>query len=137
MTEREALEKCMVQWTKIYHELIKMEAAATDGELFHIPTLGTIKCRILRSMGVSDDDYPLNSCYLCKYVETRHPRPKNEFIACKYCPLKGYAWEQCETDGPYLACENAYDDDCFGEAAEYAQEIIDACDAALEDLDEE
>ena len=36
-----------------------------------------------------------------------------------------------------LFLSNAYDAECFGEAAEAAQEIIDACDRALEDLDDE
>ena len=138
MTKREALEKCMVQWTKIYHELIKMDAAQRDGELFQIPTFSMLKRKVLRSMGVSDDDYPLNSCYLCEYVQTQHPTPEHAPIACEHCLLKGYAWEQCEMDGPYLACENAYEaEELLDEAADYAQEIIDACDRALEDLDNE
>ena len=137
MTKREALEKCMAQWQQIHTELIKMDAMQRDGELFHIPTLGTIKGRVLRNAGVSYDDWPLNSCYMCEYVQTKHPTPPTEYIACGYCPLKGYAWEQCETDGPYLACGNAYDDECFGDAADYAQEIIDACERALGDLDDE
>ena len=135
MTKREALEKCMDQWQWIHTELSKMEAAAADGEPFQIPTFNTLKCRALRNAGVSDNDYPLNSCYLCEYVQRRHSTPYNEPLACEYCPLKGYAWEQCETDGPYLACADAYDEYCFGDAADYAQEIIDACERALEDLD--
>ena len=137
MTKREALERCMIQWTKIYHELVRMEAAATDGELFQIPVFSVFKREVLRSMGVSEDDRPINSCYICEYVETNYPTPYNALLACEYCPLKGYAWEQCETDGPYLACENAYDDEWFGDAADCAQEIIDACDRALEDVDNE
>ena len=137
MTKREALEKCMDQWQWIHTELCKMDAAAADGEQFHIPTFGTVKCRVLRTAGVSDDNWPLNSCYLCEYVQTQHPTPPTEYIACEYCPLKGYAWEQCETDGAYLACNVAYDEECFGDAAEYAQEIIDACDEALTDLEDD
>ena len=135
MTKREALEKCMDQWQRIHTELYKMDAAAADGEQFQIPTFSMLKRRVLRNMDVSDDDYPLNACYMCEYVQTWHPTPYNVSMACEYCPLKGYAWEQCETDGPYLACEDAYDKECFGDAAEYAQEIIDACERALEDLD--
>lgn len=135
MTKREALEKCMDQWQWIHTELIKMEAAAIDGELFHVPTLDQLKRKALRDANVSADDYPLNGCYLCEYVDIEHPMPHTKPLACEYCPLKGYAWEQCETDGSYLACNDAYDEECFGDAAEYAQEIIDACERALEDLD--
>lgn len=137
MTKREALERCMVQWTKMYHELIGLEAAAEDGELDDVPGFGLFKRIVLRNAGVSEDSRPINSCYLCEYVQTEHPTPYNALLACEYCPLKGYAWEQCETDGPYLACENAYDEKWFGDAADYAQEILDACDRALEDLDDE
>lgn len=131
MMKREALERCMVQWTKLYHGLVKMEAAASDGELSQIPVFNMFKRKALRSMGVSDDAYPINSCYLCEYTLV------DGAPDCLTCPLKGYAWEQCETDGPYLACENAYYAEDFGGAAEYAQEILDACDRALEDLDNE
>ena len=131
MMKREALEQCMVQWTKIYHELAKMEAAATDGELFQIPHFGLIKRKALQTMGVSTEDYPRHLCYLCEYTLV------DDVADCLVCPLKGYAWKLCETDGAYLACETAYDEECFGEAAEYAQEIIDACNTALEDLDDE
>ena len=130
MTKREALEKCKAHWQRIYNELVKMEAAAEDDELSQIPVFTMFKYKVLKSMGVSDGDRPINSCYLCDYVETKY-----DAIACEHCPLKGYAWEQCETDGPYLACENAYDDEWFGDAADCAQEIIDACNRALEDLD--
>lgn len=129
MMKREALEKCMIQWTKLYHELIKMEAAAEDDELYQIPTLSMLKRRVLKTMGVSDDDYLISGCYLCEYTLA------DGVSDCLVCPLKGYAWEQCETDGPYLACDNAYDAEDFGEAADYAQEILDACNRALEDLD--
>ena len=132
MTKREALEKCRAHWQRIYNELVKMEAAAEDDELSQIPVFSMFKYKVLKSMGVSDGDRPIHSCYLCDYVETKYAA-----IACEYCPLKGYAWEQCETDGPYLACENAYDDEWFGDAADCAQEIIDACNRALEDLDNE
>ena len=141
MMKREALEKCMDQWQRIYAELYKMDAAAADGEQFYIPTLNMLKRKVLRNAGVSDDAHPINWCYLCKYVDIEHPTPRREPLACEYCPLKGYAWEQCETDGSYLACNDAYDaaldSNCFGDAAEYAQEIIDACKRALEDLDNE
>ena len=137
MTKREALERCREQWQQMYTELYKMEAAAEDDELDEVPGFGLFKRRVLRNAGVSKDSHPINSCYLCKYVQTKHPTPSTEPIACEYCPLKGYAWEQCETDGFYLACENAYDKGWFGEAAEYAQKIIDACNRALEDLDDE
>ena len=140
MTKREALEKCMDQWQRIHTELSKMAAAAAGGEQFQIPTFSMLKRKVLRSMGVSDDDYPLNSCYLCDYVQTTHPTPYNEPLACEYCPLKGYAWEQCETDGPYIGCYNALDAKCFEDAAYCAWEIIRACDKALtylEDDDEE
>ena len=131
MTKREALEQCMVQWTKLYHELIKMDAAQRDGELFQIPSFNVIKQRVLKTMGVPEEDYPISGCYLCEYTLV------DGVSDCLVCPLKGYAWEQCETDGPYLACYNAYDEECFGEAADYAQEILDACERALEDLDDE
>ena len=137
MTKREALEKCMDQWQRIHTELIKMDAAAADGELFQIPTFSMLKRRVLRNAGVSDADYPLNSCYMCEYVQTWHPTLRIEPLACEYCPLKGYAWDQCETDGPYLACEDAYAVKCFGDAADYALEICVACERALEDDDEE
>ena len=88
-------------------------------------------------MGVPTEDQPRNACYLCEYVHTQYPAPYGASLLCEYCPLKGYVWEQCETDGPYLLCESAYDEECFGDAAEYAQEIIDACERALEDLDNE
>ena len=131
MMKREALEKCLIQWTKLYHELIKMDAAQRDGELFQIPSFNVIKHRVLKTMGVPVEDYPISGCYLCEYTLV------DGVSDCLVCPLKGYAWEQCETDGPYLACYNAYDEECFGEAADYAQEILDACDRALEDLDDE
>ena len=134
MTKREALKKCMDQWQRIHTELSKMEAAAEDGELFRLPTFSMLKREILRNAGVSGDDHPINWCYLCGYVETAYPTPVHVPIACEYCPLKGYAWEQCEADGPYLACNDAYDEECFGVAADYALEIIDACERALEDL---
>lgn len=104
MTKREALEKCMDQWQRIHNELVKMEAAAEDGELFQIPTFSMLKRKVLRHAGVPTEDQPRNACYLCEYVETWHPTPRKEPLACEYCPLKGYAWEQCETDGFYLAC---------------------------------
>ena len=132
MTKREALEKCMDQWQRIHTELIKMDAAAADGELFQIPTLNQLKRKALRDAGVSDGDYPLNACYLCEYVHTQHPTPHTEPLACEYCPLKGYAWEQCEMDGAYLACNDAYDEERFGDAADYALEISNACERALE-----
>ena len=135
MTKREALEKCMDQWQRIRTELIKMDAAVANGERFQIPLFDRLKRIVLKTMEVSDDDYPLNSCYLCDYVQTKYPTPYTEPIACEYCPLKGYAWEQCEMAGPYLACADAYDEECFGDAAGYALEIIDACERALEDLD--
>lgn len=131
MTKREALEKCMVQWQQIQIELYKMEAAQRDGELFQIPLFSQAKRNALKTMGVPVEDYPISGCYLCEYTLV------DGVSDCLVCPLKGYAWEQCETDGPYLACYNAYDEERFGEAAEYAQEILDACDRALEDLDDE
>ena len=131
MTKREALEKCMVQWQQIQIELYKMEAAQRDGELFQIPLFSQAKRNALKTMGVPVEDYPISGCYLCEYTLV------DGVSDCLVCPLKGYAWEQCETDGPYLACYNAYDEERFGEAAEYAQEILDACDRALEDLDNE
>ena len=131
MTKREALEKCRAHWQQLYHELVKMEAAAEDDELYQIPTFSMLKCRVLETMGVSDDDYPISGCYLCEYTLV------DGVSDCLVCPLKGYAWEQCEADGPYLACENAYDAEDFGEAADCAQKILDACDRALEDLDNE
>ena len=145
MTKREALEKCVDQWQRIHNELASLEAAAADGELRRLAAFGILrlaafnilKRKVLRNAGVSDDARPINWCYLCEYVQTQHPTPDTEPIACEHCPLKGYAWEQCETDGPYLACENAYDEECFGDAADHAQEIIDACNRALEDLDNE
>ena len=137
MTKRAALEKCMDQWQWIHTELIKMDAAAADGEQFQVPTFSMLKRRVLRNANVSDGDYLLNSCYLCKYVQTKHPTMNTELLACEYCPLKGYAWEQCEMDGPYIECSNAYDEKWFGDAADYALEIIEACERALEDLDNE
>ena len=137
MTKREALEKCMDQWQRIHTELSKMDAAAEDGELFRLPTFSMLKREILRNAGVSDDAYPINSCYMCEYVETAYPTPVHVPIACEHCLLKGYAWEQCEADGPYGACEDAYIAECFGDAADYALEIIDACERALGDLDNE
>lgn len=137
MTKREALEKCMDQWQLIHTELSRTDAAAADSERFRTLTLNALKRKVLRSAGVSDDDYPLNSCYMCEYVQRQHPAPRREPLACEYCPLRGYAWEQCETDGSYLACVDAYDEDCFGDAADYALEIIEACERALEDLDNE
>ena len=131
MTKREALEKCMVQWQQIQIELYKMEAAQRDGELFQIPLFSQAKRNALKTMGVPVEDYPISGCYLCEYTLV------DGVSDCLVCPLKGYAWEQCETDGPYLACYNAYDEERFGEAAEYAQEILDACDRALEVLDDE
>lgn len=129
--KREALEQCLIQWTKIYHELIEMDAAQCDGELFQIPTFSMLKRKALEAAGVPTKDHPINSCYMCEYTSV------DSAPDCLVCPLKGYAWKQCETDGPYLACEYAYDAECFGEAADYAQEILDACDRALEDLDDE
>ena len=137
MMKREALKKCMDQWQQIHTELYKMDVAAEDDELFQIPPFSTFKHKVLRNAGVSDDAHPINSCYLCEYVQTQHPMSYTEPLACEHCPLKEYAWEQCEADGPYLACEDAYILECFGDAAEYAQEIIEACERALEDLDNE
>ena len=131
MMKREALENCMAQWQQIQIELYKMEAAQRDGELFQIPTFNALKHKALRTMGVSTEDYPINKCYLCEYTLV------DGVSDCLVCPLKGYAWEQCETDGPYLTCETAYDEEWYDDAADYAQEIIDACDRALEDLDDD
>ena len=131
MTKREALEKCMDQWQWIHAELYKMDAAAADGELFQIPAFNMLKRRVLRNMDVSEDSHPTNSCYLCEYTLV------DGAPDCLVCPLKGYAWEQCETDGSYLACENEYEGECFGDAADYALEICVACERALEDLDNE
>ena len=131
MMKREALERCMAQWTKICHELIKMEAAQRDGELDAVPPFSMLKNKALKTMGIHEADYPRNLCYLCEYTLV------DDVADCLVCPLKGYAWKQCETDGPYLACYNAYDEEWYGEAADYAQEILDACDRALEDLNDE
>lgn len=131
MMKREALERCMAQWTKIYHMLVKMEAAAEDDELDAVLPFSILKRRVLYTMGVPTEDHPISSCYLCEYTLV------DGVSDCWVCPLKGYAWEQCSTDGPYIACENAYDEEWYGEAAECAQEIIDACARALEDLDDE
>ena len=132
MMKREALERCRDQWQRIRTELYKMDAMQRDGELFQIPPFGMFKRKALRTMGVPVEDSPISECYLCEYTLV------DGVSDCLVCPLKGYAWEQCETDGPYLACENAYDDDeCFGDAADYALEIIEACERALEDLDNE
>lgn len=130
MMKREALEKCMDQWQWIHTELIKMEAAAEDDELDAVPTFSKLKRKALYAMGVPAEDRPLNGCYLCEYTLV------DGAPDCLVCPLKGYAWEQCEMDGPYLACEDAYNDEWFGDAADCAQTIIDACDRALEDLDD-
>lgn len=135
--KREALERCREQWQQIHTELYKMEAAQRDGELFPILNISMLERKVLRRMGVADDDHPINSCYLCEYVQTEHPTPGTEPIACEHCPLKGYAWEQCETDGPYQMCKDAIDAEHYAEAAQHAQEIIDACDRALGDLDNE
>lgn len=131
MTKREALERCMAQWQQIQIELYKMEVAAIDGELDVVPPFSLIKRKALQIMGIPVEDYPISLCYLCEYTLV------DGVSDCLVCPLKGYAWEQCETDGPYLACENAYDDGWYDDAADYAQEILDACDRALEDLDDE
>ena len=131
MTKREALEKCLIQWQQMQIELYKMEAAQRDGELFQIPPFSQAKRKALEAAGVPTKDHPINSCYMCEYTLV------DDVPDCLVCPLKGYAWKQCETDGPYLACEYAYDAECFGEAADYAQEILDACGRALEDLDDE
>lgn len=131
MMKREALERCLMQWTEIYHTLVKMEAAQHDGELDAVPPFSTLKHKALKTMGIPVADYPINECYLCEYTLV------DGVPDCLVCPLKGYAWELCETDGAYLACETAYDEEWYDEAADYAQEIIDACDAALEDLDDE
>ena len=137
MTKREALERCMAQWQQIQIELYKMEAAADDDELYQVPNMIQLKRKVLREADVSDGDWPLNICYMCEYVETAYPTPVHVPIACEHCLLKGYAWEQCEADGPYGACEDAYIAECFGDAADYALEIIDACERALGDLDNE
>lgn len=131
MMKREALKKCRSQWQWIHTELIKMEAAAEDDELDDVPGFGLFKRIVLRNAGVSEDSHPINSCYLCEYSMV------DGVPDCLVCPLKGYAWEQCETDGAYLACENAYDDGWFGDAADYALEICVACERALKDLDNE
>ena len=130
MMKREALERCMAQWQQIQIELYKMEAAQHDGELFQIPLFSQAKRNALEAAGVPTKDHPINSCYMCEYTLV------DDVPDCLVCPLKGYAWKQCETDGPYLACEYAYDAEDFGEAADYAQEIIDACDEALNDLED-
>ena len=138
MTKREALEKCMDQWQRIHNELVKMSSAT----LVIVPTLNQLKRKALREAGVSDSGYPLNACYLCEYVQTQHPTqhptPRREPLACEYCPLKGYAWDQCEDKGSSYTdfCE-AYDSDHFEVAADYALKIIAACERALEDLDNE
>ena len=137
MMKREALERCIAQWQQIQIELYKMEAAAIDDELDAVPVFSMLKRKVLRNAGVSEDNRPMNSCYLCEYVETEHPAPATESLACEYCPLNGYAWEQCAMDGPYFTCVDAYDEGWFGDAADCAQKIIAACDAALEDLDDE
>lgn len=131
MMKREALERCRDQWQRTRTELYKMEAAAEDDELYQIPTFNMLKRRVLETMDVPVEDRPISGCYLCEYTLV------DGVYDCLVCPLKGYAWEQCETDGPYLACENAYDDEWYGEAADYAQEIIDACDEALNDLEDD
>ena len=137
MTKREALEKCMDQWRLIYNELRRMEVAAEDGEVYQVPTMNPLKRGALYEAGVSDDDFPLNACYMCEYVQTTYPTAYNEPMACEFCPLKGYAWEQCETDGPYIGCDNALDAECFVEASDCASEIIRACERALEDLEDD
>ena len=137
MMKREALEKCMDQWQRIRTELSKMEATADDGNVFQIPLLNRLKREALYEAGVSDGDFPLNACYMCEYVQITRPTAYNEPMACEFCPLKGYAWEQCETDGPYIGCDNALDAEWFGDAADCALEIIRACDEALNDLEDD
>lgn len=128
MMKREALEQCLIQWQRIHNELVKMSTAT----LVIVPTLNQLKYKALRNMGVSDDDYPINECYMCEYTLV------DGVPDCLVCPLKGYAWERCEGEDSFYTdfCE-AYDSDHFEVAADYAQEIIDACDRALEDLDSE
>ena len=125
MMKREALKRCRDQWQQIYDELVRMDAAQRDDELFQKPTFNMLKRRVLETMGIPTEDHPINSCYLCEYAL-----------------VDGVSdvWEQCEPDGSYgsyFACEDAYDDECFGDAADYAQEIIDACDEALNDLEDD
>lgn len=130
MTKREALEKCMDQWQRIHNELVKMSTAT----LVIVPTLNQLKSKVLRDAGVSENSHPINLCYMCEYVETAYPAPVGKPIQCEYCPLKGYAWEQCEDkDSFYTDFCKAYDSDHFEVAADYALKIIAACERALED----
>lgn len=126
MEKREALEKCRDHW-------LYMAKTGTDDKIEYFDKLS-----------MSDDEYPTSGCYCCEYdelvlEETSDP----ELFICDSCPLKGYAWNKT----PGEAClrgESAYrlwtllhsESGGTPEARrKYAQEIVDACDEALFDLD--
>ena len=94
MMKREALERCMAQWQQIQIELYKMEVAAEDDELDAVPPFSTLKHKALKTMGVPVKDYPISGCYMCEYTLV------DGVSDCLVCPLKGYAWEQCEVSIP-------------------------------------
>ena len=130
MMKREALKKCRSQWiwmmSAAEYADIRQENGAVDQGL----TLRKLKHQYFKSLDIIDQ--PLSGCYLCEYSMV------DGAPDCLTCPLKGYAWDQCEDiTSPYVLFEEAIEDEMYDQAAEYAERIIDACDEALNDLEDD
>ena len=136
MMEREALKKCRAQWiwmmSAAEYAAIKQEDGAVDQCL----TIHKLKHQYFKSLGIAYTDRPLSGCYLCEYSLV--DGVVDGVFDCLTCPLKGYAWDQCEdTTSPYVLFEEAIENEMYDQAAEYAERITDACDEALNDLEDD
>ena len=132
MTKREALKKCRAQWIWMMSAAEYADAKQEDGAADQCLTLHKLKRQYFESLDIAYANRPLNRCYLCEYSMV------DGVPDCLTCLLKGYAWGQCEDiTSPYVLFEEAIENEMYDQAAEYAERIIDACDEALNDLEDD
>lgn len=130
MTKREALKKCRSQWIWMMSAAEYADIRREDGAVDQCLTLRKLKHQYIKSLVILV--LPLSGCYLCEYSMV------DGVPDCLTCPLKGYAWDQCEDiTSPYVLFEEAIEDEMYDQAAEYAERIIGACDEALNDLEDD
>ena len=132
MMKREALKKCRAQWIWMMSAAEYADVKQEDGAADQCLTLHKLKRQYFESLDIAYANQPLNGCYLCEYSMV------DGVADCLTCPLKGYAWGQCEDiTSPYALFEEAIENEMYDQAAEYAEWIIDACDEALNDLEDD
>ena len=132
MMKREALKKCRAQWIWMMSAAEYADVKQEDGAVNQCLTLHKLKRQYFESLDIAYANQPLNGCYLCEYSLV------DGVADCLTCSLKGYAWGQCEDiTSPYALFEEAIENEMYGQAAEYAEWIIDACDEALNDLEDD